>query len=463
MRLKREDIKHAVDAIAERDPEIGHTLDEMLSIGQIETLPRDIETPDERDFYFLFDNQVITVKKYIYINEGTVPIEQRLLIKYGEIERQRQLLEKDGKIGYYEAARDVREAGLRLMVTHEIDYAIARLRRTPKTADIGSNKTLGQSEIAETGCDEPKTEKSKLGPAANLITLLEKIKQDGQVNDFRSEGINSGTGPAVLYRGTVSDDTPACFVLFPFSMDTLMQVADLNFEFFHVRFLLHCLIRRLHKNLFACVVDENIVGLVFLSFREWLFYKCMEIKYIATVGGKSAGHDEHGPPSVRGVGTFLIAGVWLLWKSELYGYKDMVLDSEIISRRFYDSIGFHPRKFSEYVLKNPEGPLLKAILDTAGNCRDLKENVVGDIKRIIQRQITVLRKGAGAEKRKSAIAIAKVCLRSGAHPEFTGTALDMLIRFKKRIPEAKELICFALEHGSHETKELIHDATGACR
>lgn len=87
--LKRENIKQAIDAISERDPEIGYSLNEMLGTGQI-----DVPLQGD-DLHFLFDRQKVPINKFLYFNEGTAPIEQGLLIKYGEMTKKQELQDKD--------------------------------------------------------------------------------------------------------------------------------------------------------------------------------------------------------------------------------------------------------------------------------------------------------------------------------------------------------------------------------
>ncbi len=197
-----------------------------------------------------------------------------------------------------------------------------------------------------------------------------------------------------MYRGTVDVDTPAFFARFPYCIDSLIQIAEINLEFFHVRFILNCLARGLERNLFVCVVKQIIVGLVYLVFKDHLFGKVLEIKFIATLGGKTGNRVEAAPAAVKGAGVLLVAGVWLLWKTYFTRVNEIRLDSEIGARGFYASTGFQSRRISEYVLKSPEGHLVKAVLVMANHCRDLKENVIEEIRKIIKKQFKILRKKA---------------------------------------------------------------------
>jgi len=128
--IKREIIKQAIDAVSRRAPDIGYSLDEMLGVGLIDAPPKSDMTVDGDEFWFLFENQRVPVTKYVYIHEATVPIEQSLLIKYGEILKKQELEDEGNHLDYRVVAREIRSAGLRFMVTHEIDYALARLRES---------------------------------------------------------------------------------------------------------------------------------------------------------------------------------------------------------------------------------------------------------------------------------------------------------------------------------------------
>jgi len=435
--IKREHIKQAIDAISRRDPEIGYTLDEMLAMGRIDTLPA-AETPEhDGDFHLLFDNIPITIKRFIFFKDGTVPIEQRLLIKYGELVTRQKLLEKGGDIDLRNAVREFRLAGVGSMVTHEIDYAIARLQKDEIKPGFAINFTGDRDGPAPRTPDPSETKR-------RLISRLETIKRDNLPLQITSSPINDQIKPAVFFRSMVDIDTPACFMSFPFCRDALMQVADINLEFFQVRFLIDCLIRGTEDNLFACVVDNKIEGLVYLSLKERYLYKALEISYIATVRGAAAERSAYKPQVLKGVGTFLVAGVWLLWKTARTGARDILLDSEIGARRFYDGIGFRSRGLSGYRLKAPEGRLVETVIDMASRCRDLNENVITEINAIIKNQVKILCRKAGGNKKKSARKTAldavKMCLSSHAHPEFNAMAVEEIHKYRKKIPESNQLL-----------------------
>ena len=451
--IKREHIKQAIDAISRRDPEIGYTLDEMLAMGLIDTLPPAEASEHNGDFYLLFDNIPVTIKRFIFFQEGTVPIEQRLLIKYGELVTRQKLLEKRRDISLQDAAGELRIAGVRLMVIHEIDYAITRLQKDEIKPEFAFNSN-GDRDRSAVSTPNPSESKRR------IIARLETIKRDTLPLEITSSTINDQINPAVFYRSMVDLDTPACFVSFPFCMDALLQVADINLEFFQVRFLIDCLIRGTGQNLFACVVDNKIEGLVYLALKERYFYKTLEISYIATVRGAAADRSAYRPKVFKGIGTFLVAGVWLLWKTVPAGTRDILLDSEIGARRFYDGIGFHSQGLSKYRLKTPKGHLLKAVIDMASQCRNLNENVITEIKAIIKNQVKILCRKAGSKKKKAAritaLEVVKTCLSSEAFPEFAAMAVRELTINREKIPESPELFQFARKSGSDETKSMLH-------
>ena len=428
--LKREHIKQAIDAISRRKPEIGYTLDEMLGTGRI-TVPENPEAAAREDnLYFYFEDQKATVKKYIYFSEGTVPIEQRLLIKYGEMAKKQELLNQGNVQNYKAAAVEIRKAGLRLMVAQEIDLAIDRLKNNfPADSDPAKASNGKDIEFQR-----------------RFIEYLEHIKHDTQpLTLTRNEAF-----PGILYRATVDKGVPAVFMRFPFCGDSLMQIADANFEFFHVRFLLNCLLRDMGRNLFACVVDKDIAGLVYLTVKEHMFLRRIEIKYMAT---QRANTDDplhiayYAVPPLKGVGTFLVSGAWLYWKTGSIQAREFTLDSEIGARRFYEALGFQSRGLSDFVLKHPSGRLLKTILIMTGDLPNLDRKVAVEIRDLVKREVkTLCKKGKSKRersKREASISAIRTCFDPGVHPLFKEAAMQQIIKYKKKISEAEEMLRLA--------------------
>lgn len=433
--IKKENLKQAIDAISARNPETGYSLNEMLGTGQIDVTPQLENASQTDDFHFLFDREKVSINKFLYFNEGIAPIEQGMLIKYGELVKKQEVLNRENSFNYMKAAEEIRDAGLKYMVTHEIDFALARLKK--------------RHGILETNARHPNLEHPGMENtpgSGKLISFLGKLKLDNETLEIPGKGDD----PAVLYKGVVNADTPSYFICFPFCMDSLMQVAAMNLEFFHVRFLLNCLIQGLEKNLFICMVDRKILGLIYLTLKEQLFYKGLEIKFVATLRGKAYNQTESSTRVFKGVGTFLVSGVWMLWKTQVPEVREIFLDSEIGAMGFYEAIGFQSRRLSQYALRTPKGQLVKAILIMANNSRDLGGRAIGEICAVMEKQIKGLRKKAKNEKQRSArkavIASVKESLKSRTHPELAETTLSMLRKYRDKITESEELIQFATQY-----------------
>lgn len=289
-----------------------------------------------------------------------------------------------------------------------------------------------------------------------LILFLERLKRESAPLLISTDKHH----PDVIFRGSVGVDTPALFSRFPFCLDSLIQVADINIEFFHVRFLLNRLIRNQWHNLFACVVEDQIVGIIYLDFKKQIFYRNLEIEFVATVRDKSVAPSYGRQSSLRGVGTFLVAGTWLYWKTNLSDARELLLDSEIPARRFYASLGFQSRGLSEFALITPRGYLLKAIILMTRHCPHLDQSTRRELKNHLAKQIKSLRKKYKAPRdvseRNTAIDTVKECLKAGGHPDLAESAIQLLNKYTKKIPEADELLRYAAEqHLSQRPKASI--------
>jgi acetoin utilization deacetylase AcuC-like enzyme len=415
--LKREHIKQAIDAISGRAPDIGRALDELLGVGRIATADPSEAAATDTDFHFYFDRQKVRVKKFIFINEGTAPIERGLLIKYGELLRKRELIESRRERELLRAAREVRRAGLRLMVAHEIDAAIERAR--------------GFADAAAPGGVE--------GRIA-MLNGLKSESMDPRVPIF-------GSDDRVIFSGAVDDGRTALFISFPFCQDALMQVADINLEFFHVRLLLNYLLRGQEQRLFACTVDGRIVGMLLLALKTALFYSGLEIKYIATLRGRRS-DDEEPPP--RGVGRFLVAGTWLLWKTVYPRSREIVLDSEVEARRFYTHVGFSSKGPHRYGLSKPSPDLLRTILLMAENCPDLPPKVSVELGELVMKRIKLLRR-SGRDDRERRLqaeveAMVQAALASRTHPVIATAATRGLLRCRRSLSELEHLLAVASQN-----------------
>jgi hypothetical protein len=419
--IKREHIKQAIDAISRRSPEIGYSLDQMLGMGVIDIVPGLEESMEGDNFLFMFDDQKVLVNRVLFFNEGTVPIEQGLIIKYGELVKKQELQDGVRSNNYKEAFGEIHKAGLRLVVTYEIDSAISHLRR--ELEDKQSNSS-----------------ESRRKQISDLIVSLEAMKEDERPIEVHEEERDS----LFFYKGIVDLNTPAYFMKFPFCLDSLMQVADINVEFFHPRFILNCLIRGLENNLMACVAGESIVGLIYLTLKEQFFKKDLEIKYLATLRGKAWDPRGRSPKPLKGVGTFLVAGVWMLWKNEMPALREIVLDAEVGARRFYDAVGFESRGLSGYVLEAPKGYLLKSIVTMTRHCKNLSEKLIKELSKMIVREVKTLRKKPkdekGLSRRNAALSAVKECVKPDTRPELSRAAFSALLKYYKKIPESMEIL-----------------------
>jgi len=433
--IKREHIKQAIDAISRRSPDIGYSLDQMLGMGVIDTAAG---AHDGDNLHFVFDDEKVLVNKVLFFNEGIVPIEQGLVLKYGELVRKQELQDKSEAFNYRDASAEIHRAGLQRVVTYEIDYAIRRLRR-----ELEDN----QSPVTE----------AREKQIQDVIASLEGMKKDE-----RPVEIHEGEGdPGYFYKGVVGEGIPATFMKFPLSMDALMQVADINMEFFHVRFVLNCLIRGLESNLMACVTGENIVGLIYLTLKEQFFKKDLEIKYLASLRGKTWNPKGLSAKPVKGVGTFLVAGVWLLWKNEMPGLREIVLDAEVGARRFYEAVGFEARGLSSYVLKKPKGYLLRSIVAMTHHCRTLRPELVRELVKLVVGEVKGLRKTAKDEKalarRRASLSAVQECLKPETRPEISKAASIALLKYEKKIPESLGML---MEYSSKEAVEHAASSSG---
>ncbi len=419
--IKKEDLRNAINAIFARDPEIGYSLDELFDARQINVSPFP-GPPDEEAPFFFFDNEKIYVNKINYFNEKSVPIEQRLLIKYGEL-IEKEKLESQTAVDFRKAPEQIRAAGLNAVVNYEIKHAM----------DLIQQKL---SRSAKKNTPEAKFHNSIYNHLRSILQT--KTDRELQKND----------NAVVLFEGNVGNDHSAFFLRFPFNRESLCQVAMINLEFFHVRFMLKCLVEGLAHNLFACMINGKITGLLFLHLRKELFYTGLEVKYIATVNGNGPDRanepdrEKAKSPKVKGIGTFLMAGAWLLWKSEQIKAKEIFLESEISARQFYESIGFVYRHPMSYVLRNPKGYLLASIPNMAKSRSHLNQFAVQSIKRLIPAQIKQLKKAKSNASidRQFAFCFISECLELDNLPEIKETAYRMLLRNEKKIPDAKQLL-----------------------
>ena len=395
--ITREHIKNAIDQIAGRDYEVGYALEKMLAAGQIDSAP-ETNSQSTSDFYFLFQNRKVPIRAHQFFNEGTVPLEERLLINYGELAERQIFLEKGAAQNYREAALNIHEAGLRFLIDHEVDYALARCRQKLEKARPPQAGRLNQT-----------------------IEILGSIK-DGSRPLF--EGVD--LQPPWM-KGMVDRGTPSYFLPLPLNNVALMQIAEINLDFFNIRFLLDTLIKGAFSYLFAAVVDKRIAGLMYLVPHHSIMKQDLEIKYIATVRGRRWEPGEIRYHVPRGVGSILVAGGWILWKNQYPRGRRLWLESELGAVHFYKSLGFIRKSGYHYYLDHPRGYLLKNILVMSRNSAFQSPEFEKTIEENLFRQIKHLARVNTPEKRTEALELLEESLNPDMPESIQMQARDFLI------------------------------------
>src|SRR6056297_2030499 len=130
--IKREHIKQAIEAVSRRDPEIGYALDELLGMERIYLADHEISQED-LDPKFFIDGQEVIVKRISYFLDGLAPLEQRLVLKFGELLKREEIQEKGSNVDFFPAIEEIRLAGLDFLVNHELAYAMERLKERGQT------------------------------------------------------------------------------------------------------------------------------------------------------------------------------------------------------------------------------------------------------------------------------------------------------------------------------------------
>ncbi len=427
--LTKETIKQAIDEIGAREAQIAYTLNEMLSGGRIR-VPGQSDSDDLLSFYF-GDNQIF-INKYQLFNSGTAPLEQALLIQYGRMREQnsmgKSLSDSPGK-----QAIAVQMAGFRLMLNYEIQLSIESVQHRMQSVEKSHTGKNG------TGQDE------------RLVQVLDQLQSlKAQLSTPLEKKLLPLEDSSIFYRGVVAQDQRADFFLFPFTVISLVQAAELNLEFFHIRFLLQCLVSGDNHLLFACTVKDQLQGLIFLQISKKPFYSGLEIKYVATAKGANT---LSAIPPVKGVGQFILASVWVLWKTWLPRVKEIFLDSEIQAQGFYEAMGFHSRGQYQYILKDPSIGLLNAVARIAAFSSSPHSSVVHYLVKKVPSQVKYLKKKKIPDKkRQELLTFVKLCFHPAGSELLARTALRAMEKNRNKIPESDRLIALAKAYGRSETE-----------
>ena len=424
------DLLHrAVSAVSSRDSEIGYGLTELLRTGSITAS----ESRDGKEQYFYFEGEKVPVNSAGIFNHGTEPVEERLVIKYGELAEKYRLQTRGTHVDYLSEVKKIQQAGIETLVNFEIGRAAAGVKKN-KSALIKKTDIKFVESILES--------LSGLRPSSDNIINIEKEE--------------------VLYTAEISPGSQTGFILFPLSYASLKQAAEIQLEYFHVRFLLNLFITGMSDMLYASVTDNKITGLLLLNNRQKHMGSSLEVKYISTVNSVPLSHETALYPRVKGTGTFLIAGAWLLWKQRWPGAHEIYLNAESGAADFYRSIGFSYRHPYGYSLKIPEGKLLLYISVMAMNLSVMPETLKRVMTKRILSQVRYLKKNHNRDdpKRKAAVLVVSSCMGPGKNNSLRETAKNLVQKYSGKIPESAMLLEGAKGKGSIRATHMILNGAG---
>jgi acetoin utilization deacetylase AcuC-like enzyme len=427
--IRIQDLAYAVENISRQDPEIGYALSELLAAGRIR-IPVDSGSLGE-DPCFLFEDNRVFVRKVSFFNHGIAPVEERLVLQYGEAAEKHRIEETPSPGDFFAAATRIHLSGIFCLVNFELTSAISRLKKKIRAAGRGTdleNILNARLETLQHMLQEP--------PASFGMPLSLKDQ---------------------LYFIEMQQSVDCHFVLFPFSYAALGQLAQLNLEFFHLRFVLDLFVTGTSRRLFAAVSQGKITGMMYLVEKKRLFYTGLEIHYVATVNGLPLDEQTLDYPRIRGTGTFLMAGAWLLWKSVFPGASEIVLDAEIGAERFYETIGFDLRPPYGYLLKYPRDKLLLYIVGMAMNCETLPDRLQAAVIKCIKQQIAILKKSIPADdpKRKVAILAVSTCNQGKKNKSLAAVAQHLVFQDSRRIPEAVMLLQVLAQDDADRSRHIL--------
>jgi acetoin utilization deacetylase AcuC-like enzyme len=307
--------------------------------------------------------------------------------------------------------------------------------------------------------DQQLLKMSRMAAAAKLTRDFLADLKDGLINMESSAALAQELIRLKdrLYSIEMPNSVDCHFILFPFSSAALGQLAQLNLEFFHLRFVLDLFVTGTSHRLFAAVSQGKIIGMMYLKEKKRRFYTGLEIHYVATVNGLPLDEQTLDYPRIRGTGTFLMAGAWLLWKNFFPRASEIVLDAEIGAERFYDTIGFDFRPPYGYLLKQPKDKLLLYIAGMAMNCETLPDRLQAAVIQCIKQQIAILKKSIPADdpKRKAAILAVSSCNQGKKNQALAATARDLIFRDSRRIPEAGMLLQVLAQEDADRSRHIL--------
>ncbi len=387
--IKPEHLQAAIAAVNAVDPAAGLGLRGLFDAHRI-TVPASEQARDQvagtRSFHYYFDGERVDIPKTAFVARGIPILEQSLVFKLGELRQKHACTTAWISGNVRQLAGDMRQAGAAALVNHE-------LRRLPKVP-------------------------------ADLDAAL-------RMPDFRADGPH--------FSGHLAGGQPARFIPLPLNRATLSQMAAQRFEFFDVRFVLESWTDGTLPWIFACIVQQDIWGLVKLELHRQVANTRLEIRYIA----RRMPHQEDIQQPPQGVGTFLVAGAWMLWQALLPQVRHIFLDGEVGAQQFYRDCGFQEQRLCRFVLKTPRGYLLSAIADMADDERTPIGRVRPKLERYIENTLKALCKPDHNLRRPWRLAFIKHCLMCDRQPYPATTALALLLKNERRIPEAASLIDFA--------------------
>ncbi len=430
--IRHEDLRNAIDSVCKRDPEIGFTLNELITARHI-GLPVDYDQ-NAGDPCFLFENDRVFVRKVSFFTHGSAPIEDRLVMKYGELAEKHAIENASDPIDYFAAAKRIRQAGLDCLVRFEIRRAIELLN------------------------DEIHTHSDD---RARIDICNRKIRQLEAISDTPSPELPEDDA-AIRYSVQIDSSTNAHFMRFPFSFGALRQVAEMNLEFFYVRFVLDLFRAGLADRLYAGITGGRLTGLLLLKEKRNLFSSVLEVKYVATINGVPLDVETVDYPRIRGIGTFLMAGAWLVWKGRYPKAHEIFLDAEAEADRFYTAIGFDYRPPYGFVLRKPKGKLLLFVIAMAMNHAALPQSAQAAVNGCIERQIRYLRRSSPPDdpKRKVAILAISSCIQGRQNRVLGEAVKQLLVRYRRKIPEGDLLLQSLEAVNNAQAREVLFKGGG---